>query len=163
MPEFTKKRVRFSNQGVNWNATVDAIPEGQLCYARNVRVTQQGTMVQRPGLTSYANTGKTFVHSIARLNNFNFTLINFNQVKIIGVDTELRVGATGPDLTNATINPVKLPPAGATNTLSGNPLTMVDMAPVGASYGWKYIGDSTQNLAVGFYPGDQVTPGRGTH
>jgi hypothetical protein len=162
MPEFQRKRTRFPGT-MNWNATVDAIPEGQLCYARNVRVTQQGTMINRPGFTLFSNLGTGVTHSIARLNNYNTTLINFTQVKVVGRNFALHVGDTGANLANATINPVRLPPAGSTSSLSGLPLTMVDMAPVGASYGWKYIGDANMNLAVGYYPGDEVIPGTGNN
>src|SRR5258707_449627 len=57
----------------------------------------------------------------------------------------------------STTLPDNFPPACATNTLSGNPLTMVDAAPASGVAGWKYIGDSTQMLTVGYYQID--TPG----
>jgi hypothetical protein len=40
-------------------------------------------------------------------------------------------------------------------------LTQVDAATAGEATGWKYIGDSTQMLAVGFYPGDSIGHGGG--
>src|SRR5262249_5854044 len=141
MPAFQSKTVRLINAGMNWNRSADTIPEGQFCYCRNIRVRQQGGITSRPGLVSYANPGGAFTHTITRLNNFNFTLINFNQVQIVGQDSKLFVGDTGAHLVDSSINPVKLPPTGSTATLSGNPLTFVDMAPAGASYGFKYIGD----------------------
>src|ERR1700741_1955443 len=153
MPEFKKKAQRFLHRGQNWNSPVDTIPDGQICYGRNVRVTQQGTITQRPGLTLFQNLSGTYINSIARLNNFNTGLIAFTKLYIIGMDSKLYVGETGADLAGAS-NPVALPPTGSTATLSNNPMTMVDMAPVGTNVGWKYIGDSSQNFSVGKYPAD---------
>jgi hypothetical protein len=167
MPEFQRKQNRFKHTGIQWNMPGDAIPDGQVAYARNVRVTQQGTVTQRPGLTSFASLGGQYTHSIARLNNFNTALVNFSYVYLVGQGNllggngKLFVGQTSSELTTGAINPIKLPGLGsaapATNTLSGNPLTMVDMAPRETQVGWKYIGDTTQNISVGYYPGDDPT------
>lgn len=161
MPAFQSKVVRLVHNGMNWNRSVDTIPENQFCYCRNIRVRQQGGITSRPGMITFANLGGTYTHTITRLNNFNLELIGFKQVQIIGQDKKLYVSDTGPRLADPSINPVKLPPSGATSTLSGNPLTFVDMAPVGATYGFKYIGDSTQNISIGYYPGDDIVPGVG--
>lgn len=170
MPEFSRKNLKFAHGGMNWNRPIDAIPDGQVCYARNCRVVQQGSITGRPGLTSYIDLGGTFTHTTTRLNNFDAN-VNFSRGFIIGQDSNLYFGAApytaGTDvqikaaLSNPSQNPLKLPPAGATTTLSGNPLTLVDMAPVGAGVGWKYIGDSTANLSVGYYPGDDPTTDMG--
>jgi len=158
MGEFQRKTAGFFHRGIQWNRSADKVPDEQILYGRNIRVPQQGTITQRPGNTTFSNLGGTFTHSIARLNNFNTTLVNFDFTYVIGQDTSLFVGKTNAILTNTpTQNPVKLPPSGSTNTLSGNPLTLVDMDPVGSPVGWKYVGDSNLMLKVGYYPGDTPT------
>lgn len=139
---------------MQWNRPIDSIPEEQICCAKNCRVNQQGAITQRPGHTLFATLLGTYTHSIARMNNFNTGLIAYTSLYVVGQDASLYVGATGADLANAAINPIPLAGGTATNTLSGNPLTMVDMAPVGTNVGWKYIGDNSQNFSVGKYPGD---------
>jgi hypothetical protein len=154
MPEFKKKAAKFQHKGMQWNRPIDAIPEEQIVFGKNVRVTQQGTISERPGTTLFATLTGTYIHSIARWNNFNTTLLNPTFAYVVGIDTGICVGDTAAHLQNAALNPIKLPPAGSTNTLSGNPLTMVDMAPSGTGLGWKYIGDNNLNFSVGYYPGD---------
>lgn len=171
MPEFQKKQQRFIHKGQNWNRPVDAIPENQICFGLNIRATQNGTITQRPGLTAFidatAGVAASFVTSIATLNNFNTGLLAFSKVYIFSTNTstttgKLFVGDTAANLATAT-NPVKMPPAGSTTALSGNPLTMVDMAPVGTNIGWKYIGDSNLNFSVGYYPGDTTVNATGNN
>lgn len=159
MGEFQKRTQKFTHKGMNWNRSVDTIPDGQICYGRNIRSYEEGTITQRNGVTVFSNLGGTFTHSIARLNNFDATLVNFDYTYVIGQDTKLFVGKTNTILTNAAQNPVKLPPSGATTSFSGNPMTMVDMAPVGSPVGWKYIGDSSLMVKVGYYPGDDPATG----
>ena len=155
MAQFTKKTVKFVSQ-LNWNRSIDTIPDGQSPFALNVRANQQGEITGRPGLTAFAslNGPPTFVHSMSRLNNYS-GLIAFTNVLIVGAETGLWAGKTGADLLGST-GPVPLPGSLA---MSGNPLTMVDAATAGEATGWKYVGDSSQNLAVGYYPGDQVGSG----
>lgn len=159
MPAFTKKTVKAIAASQNWNRSIDTIPDGQIAVGINIRTGQQGEIVSRPGLTDFTSLAGTpgYVHSMSRLNNYSANLPFFTYVYVAGADTKLFVGKVTADFTNAAINPVKLPPAGATTTLSGNPLTMVDAQPLGGVSGWKYVGDSSQMLAVGYYPGD--TPG----
>jgi hypothetical protein len=42
MPAFQSKTIKFAHSGMNWNRPVDLIPEGQVCYAKNIRIGQQG-------------------------------------------------------------------------------------------------------------------------
>lgn len=154
MPEFQRKSVKFKHSGMQWNRPIDSIPEEQICIAKNCRVNQQGAITQRPGHTLFATLTGAYTHSIARMNNYNTNLIAYTLLYLIGQDNSLYVGATGADLANAAINPVKLAGNTVTNSLSGNPLTMVDMAPVGTNVAWKYIGDNSQNFSVGKYPAD---------
>jgi hypothetical protein len=76
MPEFKKKAAKFQHKGMQWNRPIDAIPEEQIVFGKNVRVTQQGTISERPGTTLFATLTGTYIHSIARWNNFNTTLLN---------------------------------------------------------------------------------------
>lgn len=154
MPEFQKKSVKLQHKGMQWNRPIDSIPEEQICLAKNCRVNQQGAITNRPGHTLYATLSGTYTHSISRLNNYNTGLIAFTSLYVIGLDNGISVGASAADLANAALNPIKLAGGTVTNTLSGNPLTMVDMAPVGTNIGWKYIGDNSQNFSVGKYPAD---------
>ena len=164
MPEFQKKVAKFTHKGMQWNRPIDTIPDGQICYGRNVRVTRQDTISQRPGLTNFTtlSSGISFLHSVAVLNNYNPDLVNFSKVFVLGGVipagppnyNAIFVGDTPAHLNNVAINPIKLPPIGQTFTPSGNPLTFVDMAPVGTNVGWKYIGDANMNISVGYYPGD---------
>src|ERR1035437_1888266 len=146
MAQFTKKTVKFVSQ-LNWNRSIDTIPDGQSALSLNIRVNQQGEVTSRPGLTAFAslNGPPTFVHSLSRLNNYS-GLISFSYAHIVGADTGLMAGKTGADLLGSTA-PVPLPGSLA---MSGNPLTMVDAATAGEATGWKYIGDSSQLLGVGY-------------
>ena len=172
MPEFQRKTYKFTHKGMNWNGSADNVPEGQVCYARNVRVTQQGTVTQRPGLTGIVGinggtTGVSYIHSSAVLNNFNPELIDFTKVYVIAghADPDLNyffVGDSAINLTDTSINPIALPRAGSPHfTDSGLPVSFVDMAPVGSNVGWKYVGDSNLNFSIGYYPGDTTNPGSG--
>lgn len=172
MPEFQKKQQRFIHRGMCWNRPVDAIPEEQIVFGLNIRATQNGTITQRPGLTSFidltAGVAGSFLTSIATLNNFNTGLVAFTKVYIFttnsggGSTGKLFVGDTAANLATAN-NPVKLPPSGSTTGLSGNPVTMVDMAPLGTNIGWKYIGDKNLNFSVGYYPGDTTVNATGNN
>jgi hypothetical protein len=153
MGAFKRKTVRFVHRGIQLNRNIESIQEDQIAFGRNIRVVEDGSITSRPGLTVFSAIGGTWTHSIARLNNFNTQLVNDALAYVIGEDNKLYVGPTSANLLGAA-NPVKLPPAGATTTLSGNPLTMVDMSPVGGTFAWKYIGDANMNLSVGYYPGD---------
>jgi hypothetical protein len=156
MGQIQRKNVRMINQGMNWNRTIDTIPDGQICLGYNVRATQKEEIVSRPGLTGYSTlaTSPVYAHSISRLNNYSGNLPLFSNVYVIGADSKIFVGKSSVALNNAAINPIKLPPSGSTTSMSGNPLAMVDAATINGSSGWKYVGDSTQNLTVGYNPGD---------
>lgn len=161
MPAFTRRTRKFTHKGMNWNTSVEMIPDGQVCFSRNLRVPQQGQVATRAGISSFGSiSGATYIHSMSRLNNYSGNLPFFTFVYVIGRDNSLYVGQNNTDLNNGSINPVFLPPAavgGGTTSLSGNPLTMVDAMSFAGLSGWKYVGDSTKMMAVGYYPGD--TPG----
>ncbi len=172
MPEFQKKQYRFKHSGMCWNRPIDAIPEEQIAFGLNIRATQNGTITQRPGLTAFldltAGVAGSFVTSIAVLNNFNTGLVAFSKVYIFSTNSgggstgKFFVGDTAANMATAN-NPVKLPPSGSTTALSGNPITMVDMAPLGTNIGWKYVGDGNLNFSTGYYPGDTTVNATGNN
>jgi hypothetical protein len=163
MPAFQSKINRMVHNGMNWSRSVDTIPDGQHAFARNIRSYKAGEITSRPGLTSKipitAPVPPGYVHSMSRLNNSDPD-INFQFEYVVGADALLYAGKDAAHFNNATINPVRLPYTLApgdvihTKPLSGNPLSIVDMNPVGSPAAWKYVADSSQMLAVGYYPGD---------
>lgn len=134
----------------------------KFCFARNIRSYQQGAVTSRPGLTTFTSlgTGADYYTAIARLNNFNIAFFGsaWDFSYILGLTQKLYVGKDNTHLTNGTINPVLTPltPSGSglSAAFSGNPLSLVDAQPVGSTVAWKYIADSQQMVAVGYYPGD---------
>lgn len=166
MPEYQRKNTKIVHKGLQWDTPIDSLPEGQVPFAKNVRVPQVDSVTQRPGLTKFADIsaspGAQYVHSISKLNNTNTQLVNFSSVYIAANNLRLFVGDSAAHLEDPSINPVPLPEPGK-GPLSGNPLTFVDMAPVGTNVGWKYVGDYTRNFKIGYYPGDTTNPGSGNN
>jgi len=170
--EFQRKLVPFIHRGMNWNAPLEKIPEGQLPWAKNVRVLAQGTITSAHGYTvargidgaSFTPLGGTapgpYLHSFSRLNISNLGFdVNLSPMYVMGADTELY--AFNKDNTlHSSLNPLHTPqgnPAVGGNqftVFSGNPLSIVDVQPAGANVSWKYIGDSQQMVTVGYYPAD---------
>src|SRR6266568_1678031 len=147
--------MNFANGGMNFNRSLDTLPDGQILFGRNIRSPRQGVVGARSGLEHFATIpGKTWVHSISRLNNFSPAL-NLTHTYLVGADDSIYMGVDEAHLQNTALNPLKLPLFGATTgLLSGKPLTMVDAAPRSGSPGWKYIGDHETLLTVGYYPFD---------
>lgn len=147
MPEFQRKTNRFLNHGMQWSRTVDAIADDHICFGRNIRVYQDGSVQQRPGLTNFCTLGggASYIHTISRLNNYNPQL-NLASTFYVGIDQKLYVGRDSASLLNGALNPV------LTN-LSGNPFSLVDSQTVGGLSGFKYLSDSTRMSSVGYYPG----------
>lgn len=164
MANFQRKQIPFFHKGQNWNSPPDKLPDGVPNFAKNIRVLQQGTMSAAHGFTpKFAVTGREFLHSMSRLNILNEQLDNaasgpafdpnLQRTYVLGADYTINVFQDQETLTNNTLNPVTTPQGIA--GFSGNPLSIVDMQPVGAAVAWKYVGDSQQMVSVGYYPGDQ--------
>lgn len=166
MPAFQRKTIPFLHQGMDWVHPPDKLPEGKVCWAKNIRVLQQDTVTSAHGITLWSNIeagSAIYCHSLSRLNNFNNAQPPTPYVEIVGADNSICVGVNVPNTINdITINPIKLPTGGKTG-MSGNPLTMVDAAPLAGNSSWKYIGDANQNIAIGYYPGDSTSPGVGNN
>jgi len=175
MAEYQRKTIPFLHRGMNWNSAVEKIPEGQLPWAKNVRVLAQGTVTSAHGYTvargldgaSFSPLGIGWLHSFSRLNinnpGFDAAL---TPMYITGGDTSLWAFNKNNTLLSASLNPLHTPlTVGAGNqynVFSGNPLSIVDAQPAGATVSWKYIGDSQQMVTVGYYPKvNAVTGGTG--
>ena len=201
MANFQRKQNPFLHRGMNWNSPPEKLADGQMNWAKNVRVLEQGTVSSahgnklvygpfigtnfgsQPGSTPAPGGGyyAQFVHSLQRLNILNMSTNvsgtagipkfdqNLRRTFVSGVDQYLYVFQSNADISNAVLNPVLTPAAlgniGAflapgwpdpTPPFSGNPLSIVDVMPVGGIVSWKYIGDSKQICTVGYYPGDQA-------
>lgn len=157
MPDFQRKGIMFAHRGMNWNAPVEKLPDGQIPWAKNVRVLEQGTISSAHGHTEAFpghNLADQYLHTISRLNVLNPAFDpNLRRTYVMGGDEELFVYQDGPTLTNSALNPVSTPLA-QFGAFSGNPLSIVDAQPAGAAVAWKYIGDSRQMVTVGYYPSD---------
>lgn len=168
MAAYERKTIKFPTRGMNLNRPVDAIPEEQCALMKNLRLTQEGEITSRPGLTLFCDFTSIvgsdgIVHSISRINN-SHAAQSWSHEYIIGAGDKLFCGVSSAFLLNISPlpapNPVKLPfylAAGSyTHTaLSGLPLSFVDMAPIGSPFSFKYIGDATQMFSIGYYPGDE--------
>jgi len=163
MPEFQRKTVPFLHRGMNWNSPVEKLQDGQVSWAKNVRVLEQGTVSSAHGHTlDFDGIPANYLHSISRLNVLSQATEpggvmafdqNLRRTYVLGADQNLYVFQDQATLANASLNPVRTPQA-ATNGFSGNPLSIIDVEPAGAAVAWKYIADSKQMVTVGYYPGD---------
>src|SRR5215471_14121942 len=160
MPDFTRKNIPFLHRGLNWNAPAEKIPDGQISWAKNVRVLEQGTISSAHGHSQVFDfPGYHYLHTISRLNvmNPNFDH-NLQRTYLVGADQDLYVFQDettlhGSNPQGVAFNPVKTP-QGQFAAFSGNPLSVVEAQPAGAAVAWKYIGDSKQMVTVGYYPED---------
>src|SRR5215471_7574214 len=165
MPDFQRKTIPFLHRGMNWNSPVEKLADGQVCWAKNVRVLEQGTISSAHGHTpTFTIPASNYVHTMTRLNVFpgdprptDTPIFDVKLIRthVVGADRALYVFQQQTDIDNLALNPVKTPLAGEQfNSFSGNPLSVVDAQPAGAAVAWKYIGDSLQMCSVGYYPGD---------
>jgi hypothetical protein len=161
--EFQRKPVPFLHRGMNWNAPVEKLQDGQVAWAKNVRVLEQGTVSSAHGHTeAFAGINASYVHSISRLNILNQQKKGdgspafdpaLGRTYVVGGDERLYVFQDQDTLSSAALNPVTTP-GGREYAFSGNPLSIIDAQPSGAAVAWKYIADSKQMATVGYYPGD---------
>lgn len=159
MAEFQRKTIPFQHNGMNWNTPVEKLADGQIPWAKNVRVLERGAISSAHGYSDAFpghHLGDKYLHSLSRLNILNLDYNqNLRRNWVMGGDTELFVFSDGPSLTNPALNPVPTP-QGQFGGFSGNPLSIVDMQPVDCPVAWKYIGDSKQMVTVGYYPTDSA-------
>src|SRR5215831_15823185 len=153
--DFQRKTIPFLHRVLNWNAPAEKNPEGQIPWAKNVRVLEQGTISSAHGHTHLWDLpGYNYLHTISRLNVMNPAFDpNLKRTYVVGADQDLYVFQDDATLHNAALNPVTTP-KGQFGTFSGKPLSVVEAQPAGAAVAWKYIGDSKQMVTVGYYPGD---------
>lgn len=172
MAQFSHKTVPFLHKGMNWNSPVEKLQDGQVSWAKNVRVLEQGTVSNSHGHTQMFQVGPPdgsnapeyiqYVHTMSRLNILSEAKGPGNQpafdpalrrTYVVGGDENLYVFQDEDVLQNPTLNPV-ITPTGQWNQFSGNPISVIDVQPAGAAVAWKYISDSLQMVTVGYYPGD---------
>lgn len=167
MAAFERKQISFLHKGMVWNAPPEKLPDGCPNWAKNVRVVEQGTISAAHGYTPrFTVTARDYLHSMSRLNILNETAAGsgsgtafdpaLTRTYVLGADYQLDVFQDQTTLDNNAINPLLTP---GHIPFSGNPLSIVDMQPVGAAVAWKYIGDSSQMVSVGYYPGGQDSLG----
>lgn len=170
MADFQRKQVPFLHAGMNWNTPVEKLADGMVCWAKNVRVLEQGTVSSAHGMTTlFTGIPANYLHSYSRLNILNEQSNaagtdafdpRLGRTYVLGADQKLWVFQDQTTLENVPgVNPVTTPLGIASSyqvpEFSGNPLSVVDAQPIGAAVAWKYIGDSQQMVTVGYYPGDQ--------
>lgn len=170
MAEFQRKPLPFLHAGMNWNTPVEKLADGQVAWAKNARILERGSISSAHGYNDVfpsAHLSDVYLHSLSRLNILNTEYdTNVRRTYVMGGDGLLYVFQNSATLTNnfgggPQLNPVTTPlgqfvDAGGQPVFSGNPLSIVDMQPVGAGVAWKYIGDSRQMVTVGYYPTDHA-------
>lgn len=134
MPEvkYDRQTMRFDVSGLELNRPVDSCKDGKWPFLQNVRPTQTGDLVIRPGLQSQGAVvaGQGPVHSIRQLNDPRTGTFTW----VIGTGTHLAVG----------MNPYTDVAGG----FSGEPLALVPYRPDQSPEAWMYVADSLQMTKV---------------
>lgn len=133
MADYTRSPQRFFYKGVSL-LPEDALPQGKMSNAKNIRSYQEGTLTTRWGSTrESSNTLPTSVHSLFRLNDTSLFGGATPSRRFAGAGTVLYAGP----ITN-----------GAYNSLvtgqSGNPLMAVSASPINSPRPYLYVADSTK-------------------
>lgn len=130
--DFQRQQVRFLCEGLSLNRTRDILPAGKFNALTNLRSIVEGELSVRSGTTLITTIpGGQPIHSLARLNDPTPYGL-YPAIRVYGASSELFAAPiTGP-----------YPPALHDTGYSGNPLTMVPIAPVGAVQPYLYIVDS---------------------
>lgn len=127
MPEvkYDRQTLRFDVNGLELNRPVDSCKEGKWPFLQNVRPTQTGDLVVRPGLSSLGAVvaGQGPVHSIRQLNDPRTGLFTY----VLGTGSHLAVG----------MNPYTDVDSG----YSGDPLALVPYRPDQSPEAWMYVAD----------------------
>lgn len=165
MANFERKQIPFLHKGLNWNSPVEKLQDGQVCWAKNVRVLERSTVNAAHGMTTlFTDIHANYLHSMSRLNVINqqtnadgTTAFDpaLGRTYVMGADKDLYVFQDQDTLNNPALNPVSTMHPGRIGQFSGNPLSVIDAQPAGAAVAWKYVADSVQMCAVGYYPGDR--------
>lgn len=131
--DYQRQPERFFYRGVQL-VPQDALSEGKLAWALNVRSYEEGTITVREGLSAVSDgTLGDPVHSLFRLNDDTpYAIVNAK--RLAGAGTTLYAGNVGAGQAFAS----------AVTGFSGNPLTGVVSTPFASPRPYLYIGDSTQ-------------------
>src|SRR3990172_9256827 len=139
MADYTRQTERFTYRGISLQPQ-DALPEGKVAYAQNIRSLSEGTVTPRYGLSQVNNSPLGgAVHSIFRLNDTTpFAGSGAPERRFVGVGTQLLGGTPGSGVYGlVTLNP-----------FSGNPLNAIAATPVNSPRPFLYVADSARMLKV---------------
>lgn len=130
MADYTKIPQRFFFGGLSaWPQ--DALPEGKIPYARNLRTYAEGRLRPREGLTARVTPGLgAAIHTLARLNDASSFNGGVAAVRIIGASGTLYRG-TPDDATPSAID----------SGYSGDPLTVCYAQPPRSPRPYAYVAD----------------------
>lgn len=135
---YTRLPQRFFYRGISLGPA-DALGEGKLPYASNIRSYQDGTIGPRDGLTVITNPALgAAIHSIARLNDPT-TFAPAAAMRYLGSGADLLARAP-----SAGVGAFSVIDTG----YSGDPLSFVAASPVRSPQPWLYIGDRSRSRKV---------------
>lgn len=153
--DFTRLPERFFYRGIQL-LPQDALTEGKLAWALNIRSYQEGTITIREGWSEVSDgpLDVVSIHSLFRLNDTT-PYATVDARRFAGVDTNLFAAAVAAPGTAVTFS-------SAVNGFSGNPLTGVVSTPWDSPRPYLYIGDSAQlrkiNTDLDDYPVGIASP-----
>lgn len=157
MADYTRTPQRFFYRGISL-LPQDALPDGKVAYAQNIRSYQEGTITPRWGLVNQAAGGgcggggsfPSAVHSLFRLND----------TSVFGASSAQRFVGAGGDLYAGPVVPgaYALLVAG----FSGEPLTAVAASPFNSPRPYLYVADTDKQRKINSdlvdYPFGIATP-----
>lgn len=121
---------RFTTVGIDLNRPIDDIKPNHYPYLQNLRITTQGQLEPRFGLSDLGIVvaAQTPLHSIRRLNDPSAGLYTY----ILGAGTHLAYGVSGGPYTDVD------------SGYSGNPLALMPYRPESATGAYMYCADSSR-------------------
>lgn len=122
---------KFAFRGMTVNRPIDALPDGQFAYAKNIRSYIDGQIVSRPGLALIASLGGNYIHSGYTLGDYNPDSPG-GSARFLGMDDQVWMGGVGF-------------PAGfqqIDSGYSGNPMSFIASSAEGSNTPWLYVYDS---------------------
>ena len=136
--DYTRTLQRFFYRGICL-LPQDALPEGKVAWAKNVRSYMDGTVGPRYGINLILDTPfASPIHSIFRLNDTTpYALIGAPERRILGVGVDLFAGTPGSGAYGL-----------AQTGFSGDPLSAVAAPPYQSPRPWLYIADSAKMVKI---------------
>lgn len=134
MPKFQgfNPAKKFVFRGMTVNRPIDAIPDGQFAYAKNLRSYIDGQIVSRPGLSLVFPFGAgNYIHSGLTLGDYNPDSPG-GSARFIGLDDGVWFGDVGFPAAFQQID----------SGFSGNPMSFIASSAEGSNTPWLYVFDS---------------------